>query len=76
MLSRGGFNETLRIRGMKIQTALQHDRCVRYWVNSFVSVMLTDEILGPRPELRGSLIDFLSSCRFQPPFNLAQNVKI
>jgi hypothetical protein len=55
MLSRGGFNETIRIRGMKIQTSSCQmcQTITTHCFTVFVFVLLTDEVLGPRPKLRG-----------------------
>jgi hypothetical protein len=74
MLSRGGFNETFRIHGMKIQTYLMPDVSDNNdaLLHSFCFHTADRRNLGPSSETSGYVIDFLSVCKILLPFKLVE----
>jgi len=74
MLSRGGFNETIRIHSMKIQTYLMPDVSDNNdaLLHSFCFRTADRRNFGSSSETSVYVIDFLPVCRILPPFNLVE----
>lgn len=74
MLSRGGFNEAIRIHGMKMQTYLMPDVSDNNdaLLYSFCFSTADRRNFGPSSETSGSAIDFISACRFLQLFDLVE----